>query len=130
MTDRDRDQRETLRPPPGVRDQIAEPLKKPRAATPVHGIDFDEPTNVGLAPVLRKETPLQRMERHGAENKNLSIAQLDEITRLRERNDEIWNMLVQQHTKDRDARRYIVVKIGLAVAALIAGAAALLHGCG
>lgn len=98
MTDRDRDQRNTIRPPAGVQAQIAPPLpKKSRAATPVEGVGFErEVTNV--TPVPRPgETSFQRIERHGAENKN-------ELARLREQQDEMFQIMRDERRAELDAR--------------------------
>jgi len=80
----DRDDRKTHAPPVGVAAQIAPPLKKPRAATPVDGIEFDgQPTAVGERP-LRPETPMEKVLRRTAETKNTGLVTLEELAELRE----------------------------------------------
>lgn len=79
----DRDDRKTLTPPAGVQAQIAPPLKKPRAATPIDGIEFDaEPTGVGQRP-SRPETPMEKVLRRTGEAKNNSLVTLEELAELR-----------------------------------------------
>jgi len=128
----DRDERRPKTPPAGVRSQIAGPLAKPRAGTPVEGIAFDrETTGVNVPIPAREETAMQRMQRQSAEIKNMNIGQSEELARLREQQDRTIDMLIGQKKSDIEARREFFVKLG---AVVLAGALALIAllkaGCG
>lgn len=130
MPDDRRDQRETIKPPPAVREQIAGPLKKPRAATPVEfaAIEFErEPTAVTSIP-KRIETPEQRARRHAAESVNMNIEQLDELAWLRRH----LTTILEDQQKSREAWRTFWVRFGAAVILAATALAGLikLSGCG